>query len=79
VQADPQRLGVLLRREAATLRKLLQLRDFVANNPDAQEQGPASSDAPSVTERVAISKGNIAVLESALDRGGMISLADAAR
>jgi hypothetical protein len=77
VQADPQRLGVLLRREAATLRKLLQLRDFVANNPD--QQGPATGEAPSVVERIEASKVNIAVLEGALDSGGKISLADAAR
>jgi serine/threonine protein kinase len=81
VQVDVQRVQVLLRREAATLRKLLQLRDFVAANPDAAHlHADAGADsAPSLKARMEAAHANMVALEAALRSGGAMPARDADR
>lgn len=92
VQADCQRIQVLLRRELTTLRKLLQVRDFVALKPNGEndtdlldddqsgsrdQQGPAAE--VGVVDRIKMTQFNVLVLEKALNNSGIMSEADALR
>lgn len=77
VQADVQRLLVLMRREASSLRKLLQLRDFVATNPDAPDQ--SMREGLSLKARMQAIQQRLLVLEAAVRSGGQMHRADAER
>ena len=73
VQVDVQRVQVLLRREAATLRKLLQLRDFVANSPAEA----AAAEAEGVRGRIGATQQRLKLLERAVDQTGLMGKEDA--
>lgn len=84
VQADCQRLQVLLRRELTTLRKLLQIRDFVAlkfngeNDTDLLPDEVCSREGEGeggggVVDRIKLAQFNAQVLEKAINCNGMIS------
>lgn len=92
VQADCQRMQVLLRRELTTLRKLLQVRDFVALKPNGENDTDLLDDDQSgsrdqhgatievgVVDRIKMTQINVLVLETALNNNGIISEADAIR
>lgn len=77
VQVDVQRLLVLMRREAGSLRKLLQLRDFVATNPEALEQ--STQEGLSLKARMEAVQHRMLTLEAAVRSGGQMLKRDAER
>ena len=90
VMVDVQRLQVLLRREAAKLRQLLQARDFAAlkihssnnfSNHDDGEGGGDGLETPAETILVEIKRAqnNVKVLDAALAAGGTMTAPDAER
>lgn len=84
VDADVRRLHVLLRREAAKLRQLLQARDFEALKPtQAQEERTANLNAAdggvAVSAKIKDVQHAVQVLDTAIAAGGRLSRAEAVR
>lgn len=88
VEVDVQRLQVLLRRESAKLRQLLQARDFAAlkihsdNSNGAQGYDRCElreTPAEAILSGIKSAQSNVKVLDAALAAGGIIATSDAER